>query len=181
MGFEFLSEETIRKASKIRLLITDCDGVLTDNGVYYAENGETMKRFSIRDGMGVERLRTQIGIETAIMTGENSKSVLKRAEKLKINFLYQEVKDKKALLPTVLSATGLSNHEVAFIGDDTNDIGIMKEIGFSATPSDGTSFTKEIVDYICKEKGGHGAFREVAELIIFAVNKHKIVKQNEKN
>lgn len=174
MGFEFLSEETIRKASKIELLITDCDGVLTDNGVYYSESGETMKRFSIRDGMGVERLRTLAGIETAIMTGENSKSILKRAEKLKIKFLYQDVKDKKALLQIVLSSTGLSVSEIAFIGDDTNDLEIMKEIGFSATPSDGTAFTKEIVHYICKEKGGLGAFREVAELIIFAVNKHRL-------
>lgn len=173
MGFEFLSEETIRKASKIKLLITDCDGVLTDNGVYYSESGENMKRFSIRDGMGVERLRTQVDVETSIMTGENSKSVFRRAEKLKIKFLYQDIKDKKALLPTVLSATGLSAVEVAFIGDDTNDVEIMKEIGFSATPSDGTCFTKEIVDYICKEKGGYGAFREVAELIIFAVKKHR--------
>ena len=174
MGFDILPEEVIQKAAKVKLLITDCDGVLTDNGVYYSENGEATKRFSIRDGMGVERLRTQVGVETSIMTGENSKSVFRRAEKLKIKFLYQDVKDKKALLPQVLASTGLTAHEIAYIGDDTNDVEIIKEIGFSATPADGTVFTKEIVDYICKEKGGYGAFREVAELIIFAVNKHKV-------
>ncbi len=173
MGFEELSDEIIRKAGKIKLLITDCDGVLTDNGVYYSENGESSKRFSIRDGMGVERLRTRAGVETAIMTGENSKSVLKRAEKLKIKFLYQDAKDKKALLPDLIAKTGFSSEEMAFIGDDTNDIEIIKEIGFSATPADGTAFTKEIVDYICKEKGGHGAFRELAELIIYAANINK--------
>lgn len=173
MGFDQLPEEIIKKASRIKLLITDCDGVLTDNGVYYSENGEASKRFSIRDGMGVERLRKFAEVETSIMTGENSKSVLKRAEKLKIKFLYQDVKDKKSLLPSVLEAAGVAASEVAYIGDDTNDVEIIKEIGFSATPADGTVFTKEIVDYICKEKGGYGAFREVAELIIFAIDKHK--------
>ena len=173
MGFELLSDELLKKASKIKLLITDCDGVLTDNGVYYSETGESTKRFSIRDGMGVERLRTQVGVETSIMTGENSKSVFKRAEKLKIKFLYQDIKDKKAILPEVLVAAGVTPSEIAYIGDDTNDVEIIKEIGFSATPADGTIFTKEIVDYICKEKGGYGAFRELAELIIFAKNKNK--------
>lgn len=171
MGFDLIPEEVIRKASKIKLLITDCDGVLTDNGVYYSENGELSKRFSIRDGMGVERLRTQASVETSIMTGENSKSVLKRAEKLNIKYLYQNIKDKKSLLPTVLATTGLLSNEIAFIGDDINDVPIIHEIGFSATPSDGMIFTKEIVDYICKEKSGNGAFREVAELIIYAKTK----------
>jgi len=92
---------------------------------------------------------------------------------IKIKFLYQEVKDKKALLPSVLETVGVKAEEVAFIGDDTNDVEIIREIGFSATPADGMVFTKEIVDYICKENGGYGAFREVAELIIFAVNKYK--------
>jgi 3-deoxy-D-manno-octulosonate 8-phosphate phosphatase (KDO 8-P phosphatase) len=171
--FEQLSPELLTRLSHIKLLITDCDGVLTDNGVYYGENGEATKRFSIRDGMGVERLRVHAGVDTSIMTGENSQSVRRRAEKLKINLLYQDVKDKKALLPEVLATTGFDAKEIAYIGDDTNDLAIMNEIGFSATPSDGMVFTKEIVDYICKEKGGNGAFREVAELIIFAKNKHK--------
>jgi 3-deoxy-D-manno-octulosonate 8-phosphate phosphatase (KDO 8-P phosphatase) len=173
MDFDLLKPELLDKIGHIKLLITDCDGVLTDNGVYYGENGETTKRFSIRDGMGVERLRVHAGVETSIMTGENSKSVQKRAEKLKIDMLYQNVKDKKGLLSEVLAATGFTAKEIGFIGDDTNDLAIIGEIGFSATPADGTVFTKEIVDYICKEKGGHGAFREVAELIIFAKNKRK--------
>jgi 3-deoxy-D-manno-octulosonate 8-phosphate phosphatase (KDO 8-P phosphatase) len=173
MDFDLLKPELLDRIGQIKLLITDCDGVLTDNGVYYGENGETTKRFSIRDGMGVERLRVHAGVETSIMTGENSRSVQKRAEKLKIELLYQNVKDKKGLLSEVLATTGFKAEEIGFIGDDTNDLAIIGEIGFSATPADGTVFTKEIVDYICKEKGGHGAFREVAELIIFAKNKRK--------
>jgi len=174
MGFELLPQELLEKISKIKLLITDCDGVLTDNGVYYSETGEATKRFSIRDGMGVERLRMHANVETSIMTGENSLSVRKRAEKLKITLLYQEIKDKKLKLQQVLEDTKLQKHEIAYIGDDTNDVEIIKEIGFSATPADGMIFTKEIVDYICKEKGGYGAFREMAELIIYA---KKMIKQ----
>jgi len=173
LGFESLPDEIIKKAGKIKLLITDCDGVLTDNGVYYSDAGEVMKRFSIRDGMGVERLRLHAGVETSIMTGEGSLSVFKRAEKLKVKFLYQSIKDKKGKLPEVLASAGVDASEVAYIGDDVNDIEIMGEVGFTATPGDGTVFTKQIVDYICTENGGYGAFREVAELIIFAVNKSK--------
>lgn len=163
-----LSQELISRLRGIKLLITDCDGVLTDNGVYYSADGEVMKRFSIRDGMGVERLRNLVQVETAIMTGETSGSVVKRAEKLKLHYVYCGIKDKKQKLEEILLQTSLNPHEIAYIGDDTNDLEIMQMVGVSATPSDATPFTKDAADYICKELGGHGAFREFAELIIFA-------------
>ena len=154
------------RAKKIKLVLTDSDGVLTDTGVYYSDEGEVMKRFSIRDGMGVERLRNIQGIETGIITGELSGSVVKRAEKLNIIYLYRGVKDKKALLSEILSGLKLEKENIAFIGDDVNDIELINEVGLSATPSDGTIFVKDIVHYICENKGGNGAFREFAELII---------------
>ncbi len=154
------------KAKKIRLVLTDSDGVLTDTGVYYSDEGEVMKRFSIRDGMGVERLRNILDIETGIITGELSGSVVKRAEKLNIIYLYRGVKDKKSLLSEILSGLKLSKENIAFIGDDVNDIELINEVGLSATPSDGTIFVKDIVHYVCENKGGNGAFREFAELII---------------
>ena len=154
------------RARKIKLVLTDSDGVLTDTGVYYSADGEVMKRFSIRDGMGVERLRNNLGIETGIITGEFSGSVLKRAEKLNIKYLYRGVKDKKSLLPEILAALNLQKENVAFIGDDVNDLELLKEVGLSAAPADGTDFVKNIVHYICENKGGNGAFREFAELII---------------
>jgi 3-deoxy-D-manno-octulosonate 8-phosphate phosphatase (KDO 8-P phosphatase) len=166
--FSELPQDLISRLKGIKLLITDCDGVLTDNGVYYSAEGEVMKRFSIRDGMGVERLRNLVQVETAIMTGERSGSVLKRAEKLKLQYVYLGIKDKKQKLEEVLEETKLSPQEIAYIGDDTNDLEIMQMVGFSATPGDATPFTKEAADYICKELGGNGAFREFAELIIFA-------------
>ncbi len=154
------------RAKKIKLVLTDIDGVLTDTGVYYSAEGEVLKRFSIRDGMGVERLRKISGIETGIITGEESGSVLKRAEKLGIIYLYRGVKNKLLLLPDILTASKLSSENIAFIGDDVNDLGLLNEVGLSATPADGTDFVKNIVHYICKNKGGNGAFREFAELII---------------
>jgi len=154
------------KASKIKLLLTDNDGVLTDTGVYYSAKGEEFKRFSIRDGMGVERLRELAGVETGIITGEKSGSVLKRAEKLKIKELYLGAKDKEALLHKILKKKNLQKENIAFIGDDVNDYNILKAVGLSASPADGMKEIRDIVDYVCKNKGGNGAFREVAELII---------------
>ena len=121
----------------IKLLITDCDGVLTDAGVYYSANGEEMKRFSIRDGMGVERLRNLAGIETAIITGELSGSVRKRAEKLKITELHLGIKDKVACLQEILSRKNLQPAEIAYIGDDYNDLEVLQLVGLSACPADG--------------------------------------------
>ena len=159
--------EIKKRAAKIRLLLTDVDGVLTDNGVYYSNSGEAMKRFSIRDGMGVERLRKQ-GIETGIVTGERSPSVAKRAEKLQITELHMDAKNKLAVLHEILERKGLAAEEVAFIGDDVNDLEIMKAVGLSACPVDAMPQVVAIVDYPCLTKGGHGAFREFAEFILDA-------------
>lgn len=164
-----LREENSRladRAKKIKLVLTDSDGVLTDTGVYFSAEGEVMKRFSIRDGMGVERLRKILGIETGIITGEESGSVLKRAEKLGIIYLYRGIKNKLSLLPEILTATKLRSENIAFIGDDVNDLDLLNEVGLSASPADGTDFVRNIVHYVCKNKGGNGAFREFAELII---------------
>ncbi len=154
------------KILKVKLLLTDCDGVLTDTGVYYSDNGEELKRFSIRDGMGVERLRNLLQIETGIVTGELSGSVRKRAEKLKIQELHLGIKDKVAVLTEILNQTKLQVENIAFIGDDTNDLEIMKIVGLRACPGDAMPEIKKVSDYVCKNRGGHGAFREFVELII---------------
>ena len=155
-----------QKIKKIKIVFTDNDGVLTDSGVYYSAKGEELKRFSIRDGMGVERLLEISGIKTGIITGETSGSVKKRAEKLKIEDLYLGVKKKTEVLPKILSKHKIIAENFAYIGDDVNDIEIIKKSGFSACPADAIPEIKKIVDYICKHKGGNGAFREFAELII---------------
>src|ERR1700744_11224 len=154
------------KLSQIKLLLTDCDGVLTDGGVYYGEAGEALKKFDIRDGMGVERLRNLAGVQTGIITGELSPSVIKRAEKLKIDELHLGVKDKPAVFKEITNRLGLLPEEVAYIGDDTNDLEVMKLAGISACPADAISFVKDIATVVCEANGGHGAFRELAEMII---------------
>jgi 3-deoxy-D-manno-octulosonate 8-phosphate phosphatase (KDO 8-P phosphatase) len=153
------------KARKIKLILTDSDGVLTDNGVYYSASGEEMKRFSVRDGMGVERLRN-CHVEVGIVTGEMSPSVVKRAEKLQVVELHLGVKNKAAKLQEIMLRKQLRAEEIAFIGDDTNDVEVLQLVGLSACPADATEFAKRIVDYICVTNGGHGCFRELAELVI---------------
>jgi 3-deoxy-D-manno-octulosonate 8-phosphate phosphatase (KDO 8-P phosphatase) len=147
--------------------------VLTDTGVYYSDRGEEMKRFSIRDGMGVERLRKLMNIETGIVTGELSGSVKKRAEKLKIQELHLGSKNKILVLNGLLKRKNLKAENIAFIGDDMNDLEIMKLVGLAACPSDAIDDVKKISDYVCKNCGGHGAFRELAELIIKSNLKRK--------
>ncbi len=156
------------RARRLKLVLTDSDGVLTDAGVYYSENGETFKRFSIRDGMGVERLRIA-GIETAIITGEKSESVRRRAEKLQMPRVYLGVKDKRQMLESILEETGLTIAQIGYIGDDVNDLGIVDAVvnsGLTAAPSDAMPVVLEMVHYHCALPGGHGAFRDFAEWIL---------------
>lgn len=154
------------RAKRIKLLLTDCDGVLTDCGVYYGDNGEVLKKFNIRDGMGVERLRKLANIETGIITGEVSPSVVKRAEKLQITELHLGAKDKILILEQIMKSQNLLFENIAYIGDDVNDIEIMQKVGLTACPADAFIFTKNAAHYICETKGGEGCFREFAELII---------------
>lgn len=154
------------KIEKIKIVLTDNDGVLTDNGVYYSAKGEELKRFSIRDGMGVERLRTHAGIETIIITGEKSGSVKSRAEKLKIKEYYLGVKNKVEVLQEITRRNIVQPENIAYIGDDVNDLELMKLIGLKVSPADGMIFIREIADYVCENRGGNGAFRELAELIL---------------
>jgi 3-deoxy-D-manno-octulosonate 8-phosphate phosphatase (KDO 8-P phosphatase) len=155
------------RARRLRLVLTDNDGVLTDTGVYYSERGEELKRYSVRDGMGVERLRLA-GIETAIVTREAAGCVRGRAEKLNVR-LYTGVKDKLALLPTLLAEHGLEADQLGFIGDDENDLKLMEAVGrggLTGAPSDAMPVVSRIALHHCGAPGGHGAFRDFAEWIL---------------
>jgi len=160
--------QLIKRARQVVLVLTDNDGVLTDTGVYYDENGEAFKRFSIRDGMGVELLRRE-GIETAIITSENSPSVRRRSEKLMMKRLFLGVKDKRKHLETILKDTGLAVNQLAYIGDDVNDLAIIEEIGkegLTGAPADAMTLVRNAAHYSCNERGGNGAFRDFAEWIL---------------
>ena len=153
------------KLKKIKLVLTDVDGVLTDGGMYYSESGESMKKFNTRDSMGMELLLKH-NIKTIFVTRENSKIVKKRVKKIAIVDLYSGIFDKKNILTKILVKYNVKKDEIAYIGDDVNDIEIMKVVGFSATPLDGNFEVKKISDYTCNVKGGEGAFREMADLIL---------------
>ncbi|SDE99211.1 3-deoxy-D-manno-octulosonate 8-phosphate phosphatase, YrbI family [Mucilaginibacter pineti] len=155
-----------QKAAGIKLVLTDCDGVLTDAGVYFGDDGEYLKKFNMRDGMGVERLRRYAGVETGIVTGERSPSVIKRAEKLRITELHLGIKDKATVFKEICNRLELQPSEIAYIGDDYNDMEIMQLAGLSACPADAMPFLKAHADIICSLTGGAGCFREFAEFII---------------
>ncbi len=162
-------EDLARRAGRLKLVLTDCDGVLTDAGVYYSARGEEMKRFSIRDGMGVERLRNA-GIATAIVTGENAEMVLRRSEKLGIK-AHLGVKDKGGRLAEILAFHGVSGDEVAYIGDDVNDLSAMEKIreaGLVGCPFDAMPEVRRRAHFVTRASGGHGAFREFAEWLLGA-------------
>lgn len=155
------------KLKGIRLFATDVDGVLTDGGMYYAESGDEWKKFNTRDGMGIKLLQ-RAGLLTAIVTQERTKLVARRAEKLAIPEVHQGVMDKLALVREMAARHGLTMAQVAYIGDDINDLATLKAAGFSAAPLDGVRQVVTAVDYVCRKRGGAGAVREVIDMILDA-------------
>ena len=153
------------KAPNIRLFLTDVDGVLTDAGMYYTEAGDELKKFNTRDGMGLALLR-KAGILTGIVTSENTSLVERRAAKLKLDILRQGVHDKALVLRDILKELQLDPAQVAYIGDDLNDLGIIKSVGLAASPADATAEILEHADYICQRRGGEGCVREFVEKIL---------------
>ena len=154
-----------QKCKKIKLVVTDVDGVLTDGGMYYSEKGEIMKKFNAKDGMGVELL-LQNNIKTILLTRENSTIVKKRGLKIKAASTITGIQNKESYLKKICKKFRVSLKEIAYIGDDVNDIEISKLVGLSASPLDGVVRLKKNVDYVCRNKGGNGVFREFADLII---------------
>jgi len=176
--FLLMADKTVKRNSvsrqpsrsvlqRIRLFATDVDGVLTDAGMYYAESGDEWKKFNTRDGMGIKLLQ-RAGFITAIVTQERTKIVARRGEKLAIPEVHQGVMDKLSLIREMAGRHGLSLSQVAYIGDDINDLESLRAVGFSASPADGMPEICRTVDYVCRKKGGEGAVREVVELILDA-------------
>jgi 3-deoxy-D-manno-octulosonate 8-phosphate phosphatase (KDO 8-P phosphatase) len=162
------ADEARRRARSIALVLTDIDGVFTDGGIYYSDSGEALRRFSVRDGMGVERLR-RAGIMTGVVSGERSGTIERRAEKLGLELLYLGVKDKAALLPDILRRTGLELSQLAFIGDDYNDLALQGAVdghGLTAAPADALPAVLEAVHFRTLRPGGHGAFRDFVEWLL---------------
>jgi len=168
-----MKKSLIKKMQQIKVVLTDVDGVLTDGGMYYSKDGDVMKKFFTRDGMGVTLLR-KIGIPTVIVTKEKNAIIKQWSKKMKIAKLYDGVINKELILPKIQTQFNVDASEISFIGDDVNDLGLLHLVGLSATPNDAITEAKKISDYHCVQNGGHGAFRELTDQIILA----KTIKVN---
>lgn len=146
----------------IKLVITDIDGVWTDGGMYYDNTGNELKKFNTSDSAGVVFLKL-LNIPVAIITGEDTQIVRRRAKKLKIDHLYMGVRNKLSVAKTLCSEMNISLEEVAFIGDDINDIVLLKEVGYAACPSNTKKYVSMYAHKVLSSKGGDGAFREFVE------------------
>jgi YrbI family 3-deoxy-D-manno-octulosonate 8-phosphate phosphatase len=156
-----------RALKGIRLFATDVDGVLTDAGMYYSESGDELKKFNTRDGMGIKMLQ-RAGLITALVTMEQTKLVARRGEKLAIPEIHQGATDKLAVIRDMAARHGLTLEQVAYMGDDINDLEALRAVGFSAAPADAMSSVLRVVHYVCRKKGGEGAVREVVDFILAA-------------
>ena len=155
---------------KIKLFLSDVDGTLTDGGMYYSENGDELKKFNTRDGMGFQLLR-EAGIKTGIITSENTKLVEKRAEKLKVDYLIQGKRDGGKLVSAyeICNQLGITLNEVAYIGDDVNCRELLENVGWAACPADACEIVKNISSIkIMNHKGGEGCVREFVEKLNLA-------------
>lgn len=153
------------KISKIKLVLTDIDGVLTDGSLYYSDEGIVMKKFFVKDGMGAVLLKKN-GIEVGIVSSDKSETAIARGKRLNLELVYYGVEDKKKALDEICFVRNIEKENIAFIGDDVNDLEILKEVGLSACPADAVEEVNSIADYVCKKEGGRGAFREFADLIL---------------
>ena len=159
----------LTKSKNIKILLTDVDGVLTDGGMYYTPTGDTIKKFHARDGMGVNLLKKS-EIPTIIVTKEKTKMVKNWAKKMNISYVYDGIQEKEKILPEICKKYSVTSSQIAYVGDDVNDIGLLKKVGFSATPNDGIMDAQNIVDYVCKKKGGDGVLREIADIILHNID-----------
>lgn len=152
-------------SKEIKLVVMDCDGVLTDGGMYYTRDGDVMKKFNTKDGMGIARLKER-NIKTAIITGENTNIVKKRADKIGIDYCYLGIKDKLKSLKEILKKEEIDFKNVAYIGDDVNDIECLKTAGISIAVLNAVEDVKSVSDIVLKNKGGDGAVREAIDFIL---------------
>lgn len=170
------SKEQIKKAKGIKAIFFDVDGVLTDGGIIYDDNGVETKRFNVKDGYIISHLK-KAGIVVGIITGRDSKVVSLRAAELKLDFCHQGIVDKLSVFEKLVEFHKLKKKQVAYIGDDINDLATLQACGLSVCPADAISYIKTEVDLVTLANGGGGVLREVADLVLAAEGKmDKILK-----
>lgn len=171
-GVKLIMDPILTKAAKIRLLICDVDGVLTDGGLFFGDDGQEYKAFNSKDGHGMKMLQNS-GVDIAIITGRTSNVVTLRMKNLGIEHLYQGQHDKRHAFQELLETFQLSAEEVAYVGDDVVDLPVMSKVGLAITVADGHEFVKQHAHWCTQNSGGKGAVREVCELLMKAQGKYE--------
>ena len=153
------------KCQKLKYLVVDVDGTLTDAGIYYDDNGNELKKFSTRDGAGFFTAKA-VGIKIMVLTGRECPATERRMKEMQVDYLVQNCRDKISYIRQFMSDNDISKEEIGYIGDDINDLGSMKLCGFVGCPADSCKEILRISDYVSPIKGGHGAMRDVVEHIL---------------
>jgi 3-deoxy-D-manno-octulosonate 8-phosphate phosphatase (KDO 8-P phosphatase) len=165
-----------RRASRIKLLLMDCDGVLTDGRLWLTNDGDEQKSFNTHDGLGLSLLH-RAGLKSGIITGRSSRAVARRAQELGVEFVCQGNPDKTAAFEQLLREAGLDENDVAFVGDDLPDIPIMNRAELAVAVADAVEETRLVAHYVTRAKGGRGAVREVIEIILKSQGRwHELVE-----
>lgn len=154
---------------KIRFLVIDVDGTMTDAGIYYDEHGNEMKKFCTRDGIGFLAARN-IGIKLVVLTGRECEATTKRMKEMKIDYLFQNINDKYSFLKKFMENNKIKKEELAYIGDDINDLCAMQLAGFVGCPADSCIEVREHADYVSQINGGYGAVRDFIEYLLRSAN-----------
>jgi 3-deoxy-D-manno-octulosonate 8-phosphate phosphatase (KDO 8-P phosphatase) len=150
---------------KIKYLVMDVDGTMTDGAIYYDNNGNELKKFNTKDAVGFFCAK-EAGIKLVVLTGRECNATLRRMQEMKVDYIFQNVKDKHSALTKFMENNGVSSREVAYIGDDLNDFNVMKISGFKACPLDADPAIIDIADYVSPRKGGEGVIRDVVKKLL---------------
>jgi len=163
-----LTDNEVRlRAEEIRMILLDVDGVFTDGKLYLGNGGEELRAFYVRDGLAI-RMGQAAGLTFGIVSGRDSELVERRARELEIEQIHQGIHAKGECLDRIAAESGLNAAQICFVGDDLIDVPALRRAGLAVCPSDGCEETRKFAHYICKNKGGHGAIREVVDLILHA-------------
>jgi 3-deoxy-D-manno-octulosonate 8-phosphate phosphatase (KDO 8-P phosphatase) len=164
---ERYTKDQVKKAAQIKAIFFDVDGVLTDGKIIYDDTGREIKEFNVKDGMIISYLKKQ-GIITGAISGRDSQAVNKRCAELKVDFCHQGIMNKAEVCEKLMQHYKLKSKQVAFIGDDINDLGVFRLVGFRVCPADAIAYLKDEADLVTTAKGGKGVLREVADLVLAA-------------
>ncbi len=172
-----IDDRIIARAEKLKLLLLDVDGVLTDGTLIFSSQGEESKGFNTQDGFGI-RLLQDAGVKTGVITARKSTAVTKRCENLKMSYVYQGDKNKLEAYNDIIKKSGLKPVEIGYMGDDWLDLVLLNRVGFAAAPANAVTEVKDAVHYVALNHGGSGAVREICDLILKAKGLHQRLLQS---